>query len=261
LEQEIRQIVRDRTAELEERTRELERRSIDLQRSNADLLQFAYVASHDLQEPLRTIASYVGLLGHRYNGKLDESAEKYIEFAISGADRMQTLIGDLLTYSKAGTQELERRPVSMNAVVNVVLENLAASREQTGAQIAVEALPAIAVDEKQLIQVFQNLIGNAIKFHKPDEAPEICITASKRDSAEWIFAVKDNGIGFDEEYTERIFQMFQRLHGIGKYPGTGIGLAICRRIIEQHGGRLWATSSPGVGSTFFFSLPASEKVT
>lgn len=245
--------VKERTAELESRTKELEKRSADLERSNADLTQFAYVASHDLQEPLRMVASYVGLLSRRFKDKLDETADLYIKFAVDGVTRMHALIQDLLTYSRTGTQALEKRPVSSEAIVQTALRNLDASVRETGAIVRYENLPVIAADELKLTQLMQNLIGNAIKFRKPDQRPEVSITAESK-QGEWLFAVSDNGIGFDPAYRDRIFQIFQRLH-IDEYPGTGIGLAICRRIVELHGGKLWAESELGAGSTFFFTLP------
>lgn len=246
--------VKDRTVDLEARTKELERRSIELQRSNADLQQFAYAASHDLQEPLRMIGSYIGLLARRYKGQLDEVADKYIDFAVSGARRMQDLINDLLAYSVAGTEAISKRPTSSRAIVERALGNLAVAIQESSAVVKRGDLPIVEADETKLMQVMQNLIGNAIKFRKPGAPPEIWITANRHD-AEWVFVVRDNGIGFEPKYSDRIFQMFQRLHSVGKYPGNGIGLAICRRIIEHHGGRLWAESEPGVGSIFFFTLP------
>jgi signal transduction histidine kinase len=246
--------VEERTAELQSRTLQLELRTADLQRSNADLAQFAYIASHDLQEPLRMIASYMGLLARRYQGQLDETADKYIRFAIDGAARMQTLIYDLLSYSRAGTQALEKNQVSVESALEEVLQNLEVAINESGAVVRHDGLPTVEADETKLIQVMQNLIGNAIKFRKPDSRPEIFI-AARSTAGQWIFEFADNGIGFDPKYTDRIFQVFQRLHGVGAYSGNGIGLAICKRIIEHHGGRLWAESQPGVGSRFFFSLP------
>jgi len=261
VEQEIRDLnntlearVNERTAELEERTRELETRSAELQRSNADLTQFAYVASHDLQEPLRMVGSYMGLLARRYSSQLDETAQKYIRYAVEGASRMQALIHDLLMYSRAGTQPLERTVFSANEAVRKALENLSVTIRENGAIVRYEALPEVSADEVKLTQVFQNLIGNGIKFRKPDIAPVVEVTA-KRSGLEWAFEVADNGIGFDPKYCDRIFEVFQRLHGVGRYAGNGIGLAICRRVIEHHGGRLWADSQPGSGSRFFFTLP------
>ncbi len=248
--------VTERTAELKARTGELEERSAELQRSNADLMQFAYVASHDLQEPLRMVGSYMGLLARRYQGKLDETADRYIEFAVDGAHRMQALIHDLLMYSRAGTQVLEKKPISSEQVLQIALKNLDVTVKDAHALVRYENLPVVEADEVKLTQVMQNLVGNGIKFRKPDISPEISVTA-RRSPGEWIFTIADNGIGFDSVYCDRIFEVFQRLHGVGAYPGNGIGLAICRRIVEQHGGRLWAESEPGRGSTFFFSLPAA----
>lgn len=212
--------VRERTAELEARRRELEVSSLDLQRSNADLSQFAYVAGHDLQEPLRTIASYMGLLARRYQGTLDETADKYMQYAIDGATRMQALIHDLLSYSQAGTQPLERQRVSSEAVLQNALQNLKAAIEESSALVHYDALPMIEADETKLTQVMQNLIGNSIKFRKPDARPEITI-AAKKTASEWIFEIEDNGIGFDPNDHDRIFQVFQRLQGMGDYPGNG----------------------------------------
>jgi light-regulated signal transduction histidine kinase (bacteriophytochrome) len=239
--------VKERTAELEERTR-------DLQKSNADLTQFAYVASHDLQEPLRMVGSYVGLLARRYRGKLDETADEYIQFAVDGATRMQALISDLLVYSRAGTQAVQKEPVPFANIVQRALANLSLAISEVSAVIHCGELPVVQADAVKLSQVLQNLIGNAVKFRKPGTVPEITILATKV-GYEWMFSIGDNGIGFDTRYTEKIFQVFQRLHGVGKYSGNGIGLAISKRIVEHHGGRLWADSQLGVGSTFFFTLP------
>ncbi|MBV9301852.1 MAG: CHASE3 domain-containing protein [Acidobacteriaceae bacterium] len=248
--------VHERTADLETRTAELEQRSAELQRSNADLEQFAYVASHDLQEPLRMVASYLELLVRRYKGRLDSNADEYIEFAVDGARRMQELINDLLAYSRAGTERIEKRPASFRDIVERALANLDLAIRESSAVVRYGDLPVIQADEIKLTLVVQNLIGNSIKFRKADTPPEIAVTATPRDS-EWVFAIDDNGIGFEPKYADRIFQMFQRLHGVNNYTGNGIGLAICRRIIEHHGGRLWAESEPGAGSTFFFTLPFS----
>lgn len=243
--------VKERTAELEERTR-------DLQKSNADLTQFAYVASHDLQEPLRMVGSYVGLLARRYRGKLDETADEYIQFAVDGATRMQALISDLLVYSRAGTQAVQKEPVPFANIVQRALANLSLAISEASASVRCGELPVVEADAVKLSQVLQNLIGNAVKFRKPGTIPEITILATKVGN-EWLFSVGDNGIGFDTRYTEKIFQVFQRLHGVGKYSGNGIGLAISKRIVEHHGGRLWADSQLGVGSTFFFTLPVSNE--
>ncbi len=250
-------------AELEgrvaERTSELELANSNLRRSNDDLAKFAYIASHDLQEPLRTIGSYVGLLSLRYQGKLDDQADRYIKFVVDGAKRMQSLVQDLLIYSRVGTDALKLRPVDMENVLQNVRDNLGLLIQERDATIVSSPLPTLVGDGSKLTQLLMNLIGNAIKFCKPDESPHITINAN-RQGAEWHFSVADNGIGFDEQYAERIFTIFQRLHGIGAYPGTGMGLAICKRIIEQHGGRIWATSTPGTGSSFWFTLPANAPV-
>jgi signal transduction histidine kinase len=214
--------VKQRTAELEAQTKELQARTADLQRSNADLSQFAYVASHDLQEPLRMVASYMGLLSRRYDGQLDETGRKYVRFAAEGAARMQTLINDLLSYSRAGTQAIEKRRVGAEAVLKSALQNLEVAIRESGARIHSDPLPMIEADEARLVQVFQNLIANAIKFRKPDLRPEISVRA-KNTGEEWIFEVADNGIGFDPRYTDRIFQVFQRLHGPVSTRGPGSG--------------------------------------
>lgn len=252
----LEQRVKERTAELQLQTQELEKRSTELQRSNADLTQFAYLASHDLQEPLRMIASYIALLARRYQNQLDETAQRYVNFVIDGANRMETLIHDLLAYSSAGTQAVKKEPIPAEKIVQVALRNLEIPIKESSATVTYNDLPVIEADRVKLTQVMQNLIGNAIKFHKSGVSPEISITAQHA-PGEWIFGVSDNGIGFDPAYSDRMFQVFQRLHAVGKYPGNGIGLAICKRIIEHHGGRLWAESQPGAGATFLFSLPVT----
>lgn len=250
--------VKERTVELEARTKELEYRTSELQRSNADLTTFAYAASHDLQEPLRMVSSYVGLLARRYGGKLDETADRYIQFAVDGSKRMQDLIQDLLAYSRAGTEMVQKKQVSLEQIVETAMSNLALRIQESSAVVRFNGLPMVQADEIKLGQVIQNLLSNAIKFHKPGVSPEVAISAES-DGNEWKVAISDNGIGFEQKYSERIFQIFQRLHGLGKYPGTGIGLAISRRIIEHHGGRLWAESQPDAGSIFYFTLPAGTR--
>jgi signal transduction histidine kinase len=243
--------------EVEERKRteiQLARRAEDLARSNDDLQQFAYVASHDLQEPLRMVASYTQLLAKRYKGRLDTDADEFISFAVDGANRMQVLIHDLLAYSRAGRNGKLIHGVPSENALKAALVNLQAAIEESGAVITQDSMPVISTDESQLAKVFQNLIGNAIKYHG-DAAPCIHIGASKADREEWVFSVRDNGLGIDPQYFERIFILFQRLHGRKEFEGTGIGLAICKKIIERMGGRIWVESEPGKGSTFYFTQP------
>ena len=234
--------------ELEERRR-AER---ELARSNAELEQFAYVASHDLQEPLRMVASFTQLLARRYRGKLDADADEFIGFAVDGATRMQRLLNDLLAYSRVGTRSKPFAAIDCNSVLSDALANLKPAMEESGAVITHEPLPIVRGDEVQLIQLFQNLIGNAVKFHG-QEPPQVHISAKLQDG-DWVFAVRDNGIGIAPEQQERIFLIFQRLHHRSEYAGTGIGLALCQRIVERHGGRIWIESELGKGSTFFFTI-------
>ncbi|MGL5061174.1 MAG: PAS domain-containing sensor histidine kinase, partial [Microcoleus sp.] len=224
----------------------------DLQRSNEQLEQFAYVASHDLQEPLRAVTSYAQLLAQRYHNNLDDRADKYINYIVGGATRMHQLINDLLAYSRAGRGK-EFEPVDCNIVVEQSLCNLQIAIAETQAAIACEPMPTLMADESQLVQLFQNLIGNAIKFCR-QEIPLIQISVAQQDS-EWLFSVRDNGIGIAPEYAERIFIIFQRLHSRREYEGTGIGLAMCKRIVERHGGRIWVDSREGEGATFCFTIP------
>ena len=226
----------------------------ELARSNRELEQFAYVASHDLQEPLRMVSSYVELLGRRYSGKLDERAEKYIYFAVDGATRMQRLITDLLAYSRVGTQGGELAPTDTAPAVEEALSNLEVAVADSKARVTYPDLPQVTADSSQLVQLFQNLIGNALKF-KSEQRPRVEVNA-QRDGGYWLFSVRDNGVGFDQKYAERVFGVFKRLHRNSEIPGTGIGLAICQRIIDRHGGRIWAESEPGKGATFYFTLPA-----
>lgn len=225
----------------------------DLKRSNTDLEQFAYVASHDLQEPLRMVASYTELLAKRYEGQLDERADKYIGHAVSGAKRMQSLLNDLLAYSRAGQTDKSHTPTETMKIVDNVVGNLSSAIERTGAEIRYRDLPAVMSEPAQLSQIFQNLIGNAIKFHG-EESPKIKI-AAKSSGTEWMFFVSDNGIGIDANHFDRIFTIFQRLHERGTYEGTGLGLAIVKKLIERHGGRIAVESEPGQGTTFIFTLP------
>jgi PAS domain S-box-containing protein len=225
----------------------------ELQRSNDDLQQFAYVASHDLQEPLRMVASYTQLIASRYQGKLDADADEFIAFAVDGCNRMQVLIQDLLAYSRAGTDGKTLREVSSEETLLAALANLDLTLEKSGAIVTHDLLPTIMTDETQLRQVLQNLIGNAIKY-RGAEAPQVHVSA-KNDAKQWIFSVRDNGLGIDPKHFERIFILFQRLHGRNEFEGTGIGLAICKKILERLGGRIWVESQLGRGSTFFFALP------
>jgi PAS domain S-box-containing protein len=232
----------------------LQRRTEELARSNADLEQFAYVASHDLQEPLRGVASYTQLLARRYQGRLDGDAERFIERTIAAVGRMQALIRDLLAYSRVGMRGQVFGPTDVEGVLRDVLDDLQAAISETDAVITHERLPVIPADASQLRQLFQNLVGNAIKF-RGDRPPQVHIWA-RADDGSWQFGVRDNGIGIEPDYAERIFVIFQRLHNRRTYPGTGVGLAICKRIVERHGGRIWVESQVGRGTTVFFTMPA-----
>ncbi len=225
----------------------------DLERSNRDLQHFAYVASHDLQEPLRMVRGFVELLARRYEGKLGADADEYIQYAVDGAKRMQNLIRGLLAYSRVGTQGKNLEPVDASSVLRQSLLNLRAAIDEQQAEVTCDEMPVIPADDTQLGQLFQNLVGNAIKF-RSDTPPKIHVSVADKDHM-WQFAVTDNGIGFDPHHANRIFQMFQRLHGANKYPGTGIGLALCKRIVERHGGQIWVESAPERGSTFYFTIP------
>jgi PAS domain S-box-containing protein len=231
----------------------------ELARSNADLEQFAYVASHDLQEPLRMVASYVQLLAQRYQGKLGADADEFIAFAVSGATRMQALINDLLAYSRVGSTAQAAETTDSQQVLKRVLGDLKMAITESDAVVTHDPLPQVATAPTHLAQLFQNLVTNALKFRGPQQ-PHIHVGASRLDG-EWTFSVSDNGIGFDPKYADRIFMIFQRLHNRAAYPGTGIGLAICKKIVEHNGGRIWAESEPGKGSTFKFTLPVPAEET
>lgn len=249
---EFRQIVRDREDSLRSALSELKR-------SNEDLQQFAYAVSHDLHEPLRGIAGLAKLLEKRYKGKLDEKADEFIEYIIDDAKRMQMLIKDLLEYSRVGTKGKTLKPTNGSIALEEAIYNLRITIEDSKTEITHDLLPIVMADSSQLTRLFQNLIGNAIKF-RGSEKPKIHISA-KQEGDRWVFSVKDNGIGIDPKNFERIFMVFQRLHTRGEYEGTGIGLALCKKIVERHGGRIWLESELGKGSTFYFTIPKREVVT
>ena len=230
----------------------------ELNRSNEELEQFAYIASHDLQEPLRMVASYTQLLSRRYKGKLDSNADEFISFAVDGASRMQRLIKDLLAYSRVGTRAKDLFDTSSEEALQQALINLRGAVEESGAQVTHDPLPIVVADEMQLIQLFQNLVGNAIKYQNPG-TPRVHISAARDGEKRWTFSVRDNGLGIDSQYFERIFGMFQRLHKREEFEGTGVGLAICKKIVERHGGSISVKSELGHGSTFSFALGESEK--
>lgn len=225
-----------------------------LERSNKELEQFAYIASHDLQEPLRMVASFSQLLAKKYQGKLDAEAQEYIHFAVDGAVRMQQLITDLLAYSRITTKGKTFVPTDCNLILSQVLQNLSVAISETNAKITSDKLPVVSADSTQIMQIFQNLLSNAIKFHSKT-SPIIHVSAENHDNY-WIFCVKDNGIGIEPEYYEQIFAIFKRLHGKQQYSGTGVGLAICKKIVERHGGKIYVESEYGNGATFCFTIPA-----
>jgi PAS domain S-box-containing protein len=228
----------------------------ELKRSNAELEQFAYVASHDLQEPLRMVASYTQLLSRRYESKLDKDTREFMAYIVDGATRMKQLIEDLLAYSRVGTKGAHFAAVSADAALRRALFSLRAAIEEAGAVVTHDPMPMLPADEVQLGQLLQNLMGNALKF-RSNSVPRIHIGVRELPQ-DWQFEVRDNGIGIEPQYFERIFMVFQRLHNKGEYPGTGIGLAICKKVVERHGGRVWVESRPGEGSSFYFTLPKEK---
>jgi light-regulated signal transduction histidine kinase (bacteriophytochrome) len=248
-------IIRDIT-ERKQAAEQMKKLTQELERSNTDLAQFAYVASHDLQEPLRMVTSFVQLLQHRYQGKLDKNADEFISYAVDGASHMQRLINDLLKYSRVGTHGKNLEPTNFNIVISHALSNLSKTIKENDAIINIDHLPTIPADYTQLVQLFQNLISNAIKYHSKKK-PEILVKAINKGDF-WLFSVRDNGIGIDKEYIDKIFIIFQRLYNKSRYPGTGIGLSICKKIVERHGGRIWVESKPGQGSTFYFTIPGKQ---
>ena len=238
---------------MEERLRQI---TAEMQRSNNELEQFAYVISHDLQEPLRMISSYTQLLAKRYSSKLDADADEFIAYSVDGAKRMQALLHDLLEYSRVGTRGKPFTWVDCKEVVEQTIANLKIAIEESGASVTYDTLPALMGDEGQLVQLFQNLIGNAIKFHR-EEPPCVHISAQRKQNVV-AFSAKDNGIGIDPQYRQVIFEIFRRLHTREEYPGTGMGLSICKKIVERHGGHIWVQSQLGQGSTFHFTIQVAE---
>jgi len=249
----LEELVADRTAELAKMVE-------NLNRSNNELTQFAYVASHDLQEPLRMVSSYTQLLARRYQDQLDQDAKDFIGFAVDGANRMQRLIQDLLAYSRITSRGQTLTPLDTHDALGLAITNLQTSIQETGAMVANGDLPKVLGDRTQISQIFQNLIGNAIKFHRSDEPPRVSVSAFPTPGQPdfWTFRVEDNGIGIEARHFDRLFVIFQRLHGKLEYPGTGIGLALCKRIVERHGGTIWLESEPERGTIFFFTLPSAQ---
>lgn len=235
---------------------ERKRLQAELERSNKDLEQFAYAASHDLQEPLRMVSNFVQLLARRYSGRLDSDADEFIAFAIDGAGRMKAMIDDLLDFSRVGRRTGPIAPIDTNAALGQALANLRTAIDESGAAVTTDALPVVVADAAQVTRLFQNIIGNAIKFR--GERPPVIRIDARREGGFQVFSIRDNGIGIESENLDRIFGLFQRLHSREDYPGTGIGLSLCRRIVERQGGRIWVESKPGEGSTFFFTLPAES---
>ncbi|KUH66124.1 histidine kinase [Mycolicibacterium novocastrense] len=258
--EDMRQRIVDELAASRSAREQLGEQALELQRSNAELEQFAYVASHDLQEPLRKVASFCQLIEKRYGDKLDERGVEYIRFAVDGAKRMQVLINDLLTFSRVGRLSATETDVDLDAVLTDAIDNLAASIEESGAEVVRtgEPLPTVKGDPTLLTMLWQNLIGNAVKFRRPDAAPRIvidCAVGEGTREGAWLFTVTDNGIGIPEEFAEKVFVIFQRLHGREVYTGTGIGLALCKKIVEHHGGNIWIDTGHAEGTRFRFTIP------
>ncbi len=252
---ELEQRVHERTRELEREANERKRTLAELMRSNQELGQFAYVASHDLKEPLRKVRIYLQLLQRRCGGQLDADARQFIVYAVDAAQRMQNLVQDLLAYARVGSHGKPFEIVDCAAPFREAVANLEAAIRESRAELTCGPLPRVWADASQLVQLFQNLLDNAIKF-RGDQPPVVQVEAQSRDG-EWLFAVRDNGIGIDPLFVDRLFVIFERLHSQSEYPGTGIGLAICKKIVERHGGRIWVESKPGEGTTFWFTLPAA----
>ena len=244
------------SGELAQANAELRRSNAALVKANEELHEFTYAASHDLQEPLRTVTSYAQLLAKRYESQFDGDALLFLKYIVEGSHRMRTLISDVLAFSHAQGSYVVLRPTDLKQPLQIAMSNLSSAIEESGASVTHGELPWLTIDGTRMTQLFQNLIGNAIKYRRPGEPPRVHVSCA-RNQDEWTFSVRDNGIGFDSGYAERIFGMFKRLHG-REVPGTGIGLAICRKIVESHGGRIWAESIPGKGSTFLFTLPVSS---
>jgi len=246
-----------KTRQLQELNEDLEElvqeRTAELRRSNRDLEQFAYVASHDLQEPLRMISSFLQLLKDRSDGRLDDDSNEFVQFAMEGSQRMHAMVNDLLAYARVSTDPRPFGLVDCGEALDQAVANLSLAIQESGATVERSSMPTLRGDQAQIVQVFQNLIGNAIKFRRPDVTPRISVHA-ERGNHEWIFSVEDNGIGLDPVFAERIFQVFQRLHARDRYPGTGIGLSLCKKIVERHRGRVWVESAPDEGSAFHFTL-------
>jgi signal transduction histidine kinase len=253
--------VRDLLASLQRLNRDLEQRvaerTAQLERSNKDLEQFANVASHDLQEPLRVVTLFLQLLKNQYEGQLDEKAREYIAHAFEGANGMSAMIKALLAYARVGSAGITPTTLDLQGVVEYVKANLRVAIEESSAVITSDPMPTLTADGPQMQQVLQNLVSNALKFHQEARRPAVHIGAT-RQADHWLFQVKDNGIGIDPKYVEQVFLLFQRLHAREEYPGSGIGLAICKKIVERHGGRIWVESEPGKGSTFFFTIPVAS---